>query len=394
MRQAALLAAVVCVLAAPLAGAVAATDGALQPATRDGQPVTQAGRPVMQAGQPALQDEGPAKEGVHITVQLQPDGDARWNISAVYAIETEQDAAAFAALANDFKARRTDNGFSVDVFRAVVPAVSERVGRPMAIQGAGRTATTIEYANNSTGVLSLQFTWTNFSEVNNETMVVDSFSGSWFGDLGPDQTLTIRPPAGYDTNTVDPQTSVVNGAYRWEGPQEFGEGHPSLVFTEVADNPSADFGFSMVLVVGVGGVALLLGGLFAWMYTRDGSVPVGLPGGGADSEADGSGDAAETEAAEQSASQASSAGGSAGAAGGSESESVDPELLSDEERVERLLREHGGRMKQSKIVEETRWSTAKVSQLLSSMDDEDRIEKLRIGRENLISLPGEGVDEE
>jgi len=51
-------------------------------------------------------------------------------------------------------------------------------------------------------------------------------------------------------------------------------------------------------------------------------------------------------------------------------------------------------MKQSKIVEETRWSTAKVSQLLSAMDDEGRIEKLRIGRENLISLPGEGVNDE
>ena len=69
-------------------------------------------------------------------------------------------------------------------------------------------------------------------------------------------------------------------------------------------------------------------------------------------------------------------------------------LLSDEERVERLLAENGGRMKQSKIVEETRWSTAKVSQLLSSMDEADRVEKLRIGRENLISLPGEGFDDE
>jgi uncharacterized membrane protein len=49
-------------------------------------------------------------------------------------------------------------------------------------------------------------------------------------------------------------------------------------------------------------------------------------------------------------------------------------------------------MKQSRIVEETRWSTAKVSQLLSSMADEGRVEKLRIGRENLISLPEEGID--
>ncbi|MFB6353760.1 MAG: helix-turn-helix transcriptional regulator, partial [Halobacteriales archaeon] len=65
------------------------------------------------------------------------------------------------------------------------------------------------------------------------------------------------------------------------------------------------------------------------------------------------------------------------------------ELLSDEERVLRLLRERGGRMKQVDIVEETDWSNAKVSQLLSSMAEAGDVEKLRIGRENLISLPDE-----
>ncbi|MFC6990132.1 helix-turn-helix transcriptional regulator [Haloplanus sp. GCM10025708] len=67
----------------------------------------------------------------------------------------------------------------------------------------------------------------------------------------------------------------------------------------------------------------------------------------------------------------------------------DVSLLSDEERVEHLLERNGGRMKQAQIVRETGWSDAKVSQLLSSMAEEDRVEKLRLGRENLISLPDE-----
>lgn len=66
---------------------------------------------------------------------------------------------------------------------------------------------------------------------------------------------------------------------------------------------------------------------------------------------------------------------------------VDEELLSDEERILRLVSANGGRMKQATIVTETGWSNAKVSQLLSSMEDDDQIDKLRIGRENLISLP-------
>ena len=74
-----------------------------------------------------------------------------------------------------------------------------------------------------------------------------------------------------------------------------------------------------------------------------------------------------------------------------EDDEVDVELLSDEERVERLLDRNGGRMKQASIVKETGWSNAKVSQLLSAMEDDDRIDKLRIGRENLISFPDEDV---
>jgi serine/threonine protein kinase len=62
------------------------------------------------------------------------------------------------------------------------------------------------------------------------------------------------------------------------------------------------------------------------------------------------------------------------------------ERLSEEERIERLLKENGGRMKQNQITEETGWSHAKVSKLISSMEEEGRVDKLRIGRENLISF--------
>ena len=74
---------------------------------------------------------------------------------------------------------------------------------------------------------------------------------------------------------------------------------------------------------------------------------------------------------------------------GEEAEEPDLSLLSDEERVEHLVERNGGRMRQADIVNKTGWSDAKVSQLLSAMADEGRVEKLRLGRENLISLPEE-----
>jgi Uncharacterized membrane-associated protein/domain len=65
------------------------------------------------------------------------------------------------------------------------------------------------------------------------------------------------------------------------------------------------------------------------------------------------------------------------------------EPASDEDRIVRLLRENDGRMKQTRIVETTGWSKSKVSMLLSEMEQEGLVSKLQVGRENLISLPGE-----
>nr|WP_224829287.1 helix-turn-helix domain-containing protein [Saliphagus sp. LR7] len=64
------------------------------------------------------------------------------------------------------------------------------------------------------------------------------------------------------------------------------------------------------------------------------------------------------------------------------------EVVTDRERVRRLLVDHGGRMRQSEIVDSVEWSKAKVSRLLADLEADGEITKLRLGRENLICLPG------
>lgn len=59
-------------------------------------------------------------------------------------------------------------------------------------------------------------------------------------------------------------------------------------------------------------------------------------------------------------------------------------LLTAEEHVLRLLAKRGNRMKQQVVVEEMGWSNAKVSRLLSEMEANGTIERVRIGRENII----------
>ena len=62
--------------------------------------------------------------------------------------------------------------------------------------------------------------------------------------------------------------------------------------------------------------------------------------------------------------------------------------VSNEEAVLTVLSRHGGRMRQSAIVEETGWSKSKVSRVLSTMAESGEIVKIDVGRGNIIAVPG------
>jgi uncharacterized membrane protein len=133
----------------------------------------------------------------------------------------------------------------------------------------------------------------------------------------------------------------------------------------------------VVLVIGLGAGA-------AWRSGAFGSSSTTGDGDGGASAETASGDAASTEA---------SAGAGAGAAAESAEPAVpDEELLTDEDRVIQMLEDSGGRMKQANIVDETGWSKSKVSMLLSDMEEDGDISKLRVGRENIVSLKGHEPD--
>ncbi|MFB6079793.1 MAG: helix-turn-helix transcriptional regulator [Haloferacaceae archaeon] len=63
-----------------------------------------------------------------------------------------------------------------------------------------------------------------------------------------------------------------------------------------------------------------------------------------------------------------------------------PSVLSDRDRLLLLVERHDGRMRQQEIVAQVEWSKAKVSRLLSDLEEEGVLRKIRLGRENLICL--------
>lgn len=67
-------------------------------------------------------------------------------------------------------------------------------------------------------------------------------------------------------------------------------------------------------------------------------------------------------------------------------EMPDESILTNEEYVHQLLKNNNNRMRQRQIVDITDWSKAKVSRVLSELEDQGKIRKIQVGRENVIDL--------
>lgn len=63
-------------------------------------------------------------------------------------------------------------------------------------------------------------------------------------------------------------------------------------------------------------------------------------------------------------------------------------VMPDTKAVGVYLEDAGGKIWQKDLVDSSLWSRSKVSRIVTEMAEEDAIEKVRLGRENLITYPG------
>ncbi|WP_423751050.1 helix-turn-helix transcriptional regulator [Salinirarus marinus] len=325
-----------------------------------------------------------------INVSLSEGGSARWTIELRYPLSSDNETAAFRSFATEFENRETTVGLDVAFFERLAAASSNATGREMGITDSRYEATVA----NGTGVLSVSFTWSNFLtptddgyELRGAVMMPND--RTWLTSLGDRQRLRVETPPGYVV--VNTEYGLDDGDVVIVGPGRLDE--PLTVTYRETAAPQSQWPVPVPWLLGAGVlvVAVVLAALYLRRRPTGGGTATG-EGGEYPSAGDGGarpsdGGAAVTEPSTDGDATASADAGPSEA----EPEPAEPDvsLLSDEERVEHLLERNGGRMKQAQIVRETGWSDAKVSQLLSSMAEEDRVEKLRLGRENLISLPDE-----
>ena len=315
--------------------------------------------------------ETPSTEFV---INLQTDRSAEWVVTVEYELETESHREAFESIAAEFEAGSApEGGLSVDLYENMAGFASQETDREMEITNVERTSS----IDDDTGRLTLSFTWSEFlerEEVDDEERLIfnDALDspddGTWLASLGEHQELRITTPGGYAITSANVPFS--DNTVTIEGPHTFDrDDHVRIILER-----SSFAGVAWELLAAAAVVAAaIIGGAFL-LRRRDAESTEATAAGEPTPQP--STEPTETETPPEPEGPETPA-----------EPTEDLSLLADDERVLRLLEANGGRMRQAEIVSETKWSDAKVSQLLSSMADDDRITKLRIGRENLISLP-------
>jgi hypothetical protein len=290
-----------------------------------------------------------------------------------------------------------------------VATAENATGREMGVENVSVSTSTQELGSeygNGYGFVTYRFEWTGFAAVDDGSLSVGDALAGLYLDEGT--RLVVAWPDQYEAETVAPSADERReSAAVWTGPLDFAAGEPRVVAAPAGgDLPTS------AIAVGAGLLAVTVGVAW-WRRNGHGNVNVngeGVVDAGSDDAAAGgvvtdagTGTGAVSDDRAADGEEAPPAGGGAAAEGAEgtdadgpdadEDEEVPLELLSPEERVLRVVRERGGRMKQQEVVSELDWSAARTSQVVGSLRESGELETFRLGRENVLKLPEEDLIE-
>lgn len=332
----------------------------------------------------AAAQEQPEADDTVTRIAVEVDGDARWTVRVRTRLDTPERVEQYRAFQDRFRANTSSY---LDPFErrivGVVDGAANATGRSMTAENF-TASTSIQEVPRRWGVVTYAFTWRGFAApADGSLRVGDVFGGGFF--LAANDSLAFTAPEGYRVAAVSPSPDGRDdGTVRWVGRTDFPDGAPRVTFAPAVDDrdgpasptaspsggasgpssPTAGRGDESLPLgwIALAGAVVLLGAGVVFARWR-GVVGQrrGLPD--------------------------ESAGGREGVSEPSTDAGGVPPIQTDADRVSALLRENGGRMRQAAIAEELGWSASKASRVLSELAEEGRVEKLRLGRENVIGLP-------
>ena len=347
-------------------------------------------------------------------IDLRAGGDATWTIEYWILLDSEEEEAAFRSLEEDIESDPANYTEQFgDRMTSTAENAGEAVDREMGVHDVTVDTEVQDLGTSRYGVVTYRFEWTSFAVEEGDTLQAGDAIEGMFLEEGNE--LVIRWPDEYELDEVRPSADgdlSDENRVGWAGRTDFGPGEPHLVVSAAGPD-----GVAVAQPVGLLALVIVLGltaaAGIAWHRRRDARKTDSATDDGTlgESTADPAGDGVGVDP-------------DTGAGDGAESSPVDDpgdgtgtvtdpnrrtvtdpnrrtpdpdaeppeELLSNEERVMKFVSERGGRIKQQEIVKAFGWTDAKTSQVVRKLRDEGELDGFRLGRENVLYLPGEETD--
>jgi uncharacterized membrane protein len=266
-------------------------------------------------------------------VQIKSDGSAAWMIT--------QFSSANATV-------ETWDVFQQSVFDLVDSATSVTHREMTVDENSLQINTTVSSESKTT---EYTFTWQNFSIIQGSKLSFgDVFQvNNFFDQLYGDAALQLSYPTDYSVKSVSPipyERQDSADTLKWSRTQDLVTNSVSVVLISNSQEGNVSINFlqqyGVVFATSVIGVSLFLLGFYAFKHRKTNATSTIL--------------------------------------------SDKSPLLSEEDKVMKLLKSSGGSMRQSKITEQCRFSKAKTSQLLAVLEKKGSITRYKNGRDKIVTL--------
>ena len=240
---------------------------------------------------------------------------------------------------------------SWDVFQQkvfdLVDMASNLTHRPMSVDVNSLQINTTVISDSKTTEYS--FTWQNFAVVRgNELVLGDAFQvNNFFGQLYGDAALQLSYPSTFTVKSVTPVPySQQNSEILWSRTHDLTINTANIVLVnsnQTAASPNNNWQlYGVIIALSTAGIVLFLSSFYMNKRRKNNNTSTSL-------------------------------------------ESVSP-LISEEEKVLKILKSSGGSMRQSQITELCRFSKAKTSQLLAVLEKKGSITRYKSGRDKIVTL--------
>ena len=274
-----------------------------------------------------------SEESNSIYIKIYEDGSALWNLETRFELKTQADSDFFDEY---MAALEEDKDFIIqqkkDSLQEIINTVAYSSGREMTVENISLNYHSIDYINKKFGVVNIKFLWKGFGLRDKDMLKIgDAFSKGSYIKEG--EVLVIEYPKEYSINSVYPEPNEKReNSVLWYGPKILLENEPMIVLEKKSLLNSLNIFLYWFIGILVIFIVILI---YIIKSRKKKNIAI---------------------------------------------------LLSDQEKVIKILKSSGGKCFQNGIVDQLGMSKSKISQIISEMEKNRLITKQKYGKNNLIIL--------